>query len=247
MRKMVYFFLPMITACSYQTTQVDGLPEAPKPVSHVKNAVPKKEPLSRYGNPAQYKVKGQTYHVLKTAKNYEEQGIASWYGTKFHNKRTSSGETYDMYQMTAAHKTLPLPSYVEVTNLDNDRRIVVKVNDRGPFHSDRIIDLSYAAAKKLGIISKGTGHVTLKTINLDSNTPLKNHYYLQVGAFSQSRNAENIIEKLERTVTPYSINLEEQNNTYLVQVGPIENLQSSQTLKSKLQIKGYTQVFSLIK
>ena len=101
------------------------------------------EPKSRYGNPESYVVFGKRYYVKDSSKGYVETGIASWYGTKFHGRRTSSGETYDMYAMTAAHKTLPLPTYVEVTNLNNGRSIIVKVNDRGRFHEIRIIDLSY--------------------------------------------------------------------------------------------------------
>lgn len=113
---------------------------------------------------SEYRVSGQTYRVLKSNKNYREQGKASWYGKRFHKKRTSSGERYNMYQLTAAHKTLPLSSYVLVTNLMNGRQVVVKVNDRGPFVSGRLIDLSYAAAKKLGIVGMGTATVEVKAV-----------------------------------------------------------------------------------
>ena len=123
------------------------------------------EPLSRYGNPESYVVYGKTYHTLSSSKGYKERGAASWYGTKFHGKRTSSGEPYDLYAMTAAHKTLPLPTYVEVTNLKNGRTVIVKVNDRGPFHDDRLIDLSYAAAAKLDILPYGTGEVEVRAID----------------------------------------------------------------------------------
>jgi len=112
----------------------------------VHEAVPKNEPLARYGNHSPYTVLGKTYTVMPSSKGYHERGIASWYGSKFHGRRTSSGEPYDMHLATAAHKSLPLPTYVEVTNLDNGRKMIVKVNDRGPFHEGRIIDLSYAAA-----------------------------------------------------------------------------------------------------
>lgn len=133
-------------------------------VSKIPDAVPKDEPRSKYGNPASYVVNGRTYHVMKSGSGYIERGIASWYGEKFHGRRTSSGETYDMYGMTAAHKSLPLPSYVEVTNLQTGRKVVVKVNDRGPFHENRVIDLSWTAASKLGILGKGTGLVEVKTV-----------------------------------------------------------------------------------
>lgn len=112
----------------------------------------------------EYEVDGVTYHVMDSAANYVEEGIASWYGPDFQGKRTSSGETYDMYAMTAAHKTLPLPTYVEVTNLQNGEVVVVRVNDRGPFHPDRIIDLSYMAALKLGIVGSGTARVRVRAL-----------------------------------------------------------------------------------
>ncbi len=128
------------------------------------DAVPRDEPRSKSGNPDSYVVFGKRYQVLKTAAGYDQKGIASWYGPNFHGHRTSSGEVYDMYAMTAAHKTLPLPTFVRVTNLRNGRSVVVKVNDRGPFHENRIIDLSYAAARKLGIVKDGTGLVDVRAI-----------------------------------------------------------------------------------
>lgn len=131
----------------------------------VRNAVPKPEPLSRYGNPESYEVFGERYFVMTDAHGYVERGIASWYGPDFHGKRASSGEPYDMYQMTAAHKTLPIPCYVLVTNLQNGRQAILKVNDRGPFKDNRIIDLSYIAARKLGIWQQGTGLVEVRVID----------------------------------------------------------------------------------
>jgi len=123
------------------------------------------EPLSKSGNMDHYTVRGKRYNVMKSSKNYEAVGTASWYGTLFHARNTSSGDPYDMLSMTAAHKTLPLPTYVEVTNLNNHRTIIVKVNDRGPFESNRLIDLSYVAAKKLGILGHGTASVKIKAID----------------------------------------------------------------------------------
>ncbi len=127
-------------------------------------ATPKALPLSKSGNPASYVVFGKTYHLLPTTKGYKEKGIASWYGDKFHGKRTSSGDTYDMHAYTAAHKTLPIPSFVTVTNLENNKTITVMVNDRGPFVKGRIIDLSYAAAKVLGVDQKGTAPVIVEAL-----------------------------------------------------------------------------------
>jgi rare lipoprotein A len=131
----------------------------------IPDAVPRVEPLSRSGNPASYKVRGKRYFTKSTSAGHVERGLASWYGTQFHGRKTSSGERYNMYAMTAAHKTLPLPSYVRVTNMENGRSAVVKVNDRGPFHGPRVIDLSYSAAKKLGVIKKGTAMVEVRAID----------------------------------------------------------------------------------
>ena len=139
-----------------------------KPTTRVDRSdkvIPRAEPKSKYGNPSSYVVFGKRYYVLPSSRDYVAQGIASWYGTKFHGRRTSSGETYDMYAMTAAHKTLPLPTYARVTNKRNGRSIIVRINDRGPFHQNRLIDLSYAAATKLGIVTRGTGLVEVRAID----------------------------------------------------------------------------------
>ena len=144
----------------------DNGPSAPPiDVSKIPEPVPKSEPRSRYGNKASYEVLGKTYRVMPDPRGYVERGIASWYGNKFHGFMTSSFETYDMYAFSAAHKTLPLPSYARVTNLDNGKSVVVRVNDRGPFHDDRIIDLSYAAAVKIGVWPKGTARVEVRAID----------------------------------------------------------------------------------
>lgn len=135
------------------------------------DAVPMAEPRSRYGNPKAYEVMGERYFVLNSAAGYKERGRASWYGTKFHGKRTSSGEPYDMYQMTAAHKTLPLPTYVRVTRKSNGRSVIVKVNDRGPFHTGRIIDLSYAAAARLDLLKEGSAEVEVEALDPDAPPP----------------------------------------------------------------------------
>jgi len=129
--------------------------------------VPAPEPRSRYGNPPFYEELGRRYVVLETAAGYTERGVASWYGKKFHGRRTSSGDTYDMHAMSAAHKTLPLPTWAEVRNLRNGRTVIVRVNDRGPFVENRIIDLSYEAAKRLDIISDGTGLVEVRALSFD--------------------------------------------------------------------------------
>lgn len=137
----------------------------PIDVSKIPEPVPRVEPRSRYGNKERYEVLGKSYRVLSDARGYVERGIASWYGNKFHGYLTSSFEKYDMYAFSAAHKTLPLPSYARVTNLDNGKSVIVRINDRGPFHDNRLIDLSYAAAVKIGVWPKGTGVVEVRAID----------------------------------------------------------------------------------
>ncbi len=149
----------------YRQSGDNGPAAPPIDVSKIPEPVPKVEPRSRYGNKDTYSVLGQTYHVLNDVRGYDEKGIASWYGNKFHGYMTSSFEPYDMYSFTAAHKTLPLPSYARVTNLDNGKSVIVRINDRGPFHENRIIDLSYAAAVKIGVWPKGTGLVEVRAID----------------------------------------------------------------------------------
>ena len=150
----------------------DSGPTGPTPdLSNLPDPIPRAEPLSKYGNKSPYEVLGKTYYVLPNPDNYKEYGKASWYGTKFHGRRTSSGEPYDMYKLTAAHRSLPIPSYVRVTNLDNRRTAIVRVNDRGPFHSERMIDLSYAAAVKLGFANQGTARVMVELVDGTDQLP----------------------------------------------------------------------------
>jgi rare lipoprotein A len=145
---------------------------APPPSAQsIPEAVPRSEPRSRYGNPPFYDVFGKRYYVLASSANYVERGVASWYGPGFHKERTSTGEPYDMYGMTAAHKTLPLPAYVRVTNLQNGRSVVVRVNDRGPFVDNRIIDLSYTAASRLDMLRNGTAIVEVRAIDPAAGEP----------------------------------------------------------------------------
>lgn len=222
-------------------TEKDGAPTGALPVSF-KEVEPKHEPFSRYGNPDSYAVSGQTYKVMTSASGYKTRGIASWYGTKFHSKRTSSGDDYDMYAMTAAHKTLPLPTYVRVKNLSNGRTAIVKVNDRGPFHNDRIIDLSYAAAIKLGLLPKGTAPVEIEALNFGKHVA---HYYLQAGAFDSPQLAGLLQTKVAK-LTPSPVVVEEYNQRYIVKVGPFANKQMSDSLKGKLASNGVHGSFSLL-
>jgi len=216
----------------------------------IADAVPKVEPRSRYGNPDSYAVFGKRYEVMDSSYGYREQGIASWYGTKFHGRRTSSGEPYDMYAMTAAHKQLPLPTYVRVTNLRNGRSAVVKVNDRGPFHANRIIDLSYAAATKLGILAEGTGLVEVHTIDPASPSPpppsqlnaepdheRSPDLFIQVGAFSSHHNAHRLRQRLEQNLSR-TIRIQQTdrdgNKLFRVQVGPLPTVEQVDNLSLQL-------------
>ena len=164
--------------------------------------MPKPEPLSRYGNHSPYVVFGQTYEVWGTASGYKKRGTASWYGTKFHGRTTSSGEIFDMYKATAAHRNLPLPTYAEVTNLENGRKVIVKINDRGPFKHDRIIDLSYGAAVKLGMINSGTARVKVETITFAEDGRqagiAEDGEILQAGAFANKGSARQLMLQLDK-------------------------------------------------
>lgn len=215
----------------------DGPPSTPVVAKNIPPVMPRPEPLSQLGNPPFYEVDGQRYFVLPSSHGYRERGIASWYGRKFHGRRASNGETYDMYALSAAHKTLPLPSYVEVTNLENGRKIVVRVNDRGPFVKNRLIDLSYAAARKLGIFEKGTGLVEVRALSTAAGPSARAaahsppqrlpQIFIQVGAFADPANAESLRDRLQtETMPPIRIQPFQKAGKplYRVQLGPIESI-----------------------
>ena len=162
---MIVILLLGQAACSLHKPATAPPPVAKVPRELPPDPVPRLEPRSRHGNPSSYVVFGKRYYTLPSSHGFAERGIASWYGKKFHGRRTSSGEVYNMYAMTAAHTQLPLPTYVQVTNLKNGKKVIVRVNDRGPFHQNRVIDLSYSAAAKLGIIKEGTGLVEVRAID----------------------------------------------------------------------------------
>jgi len=258
----------LFTGCSSRgpLEPEDTAPPEPMDVSHIPNAVPRHEPLSRYGNPPSYVVRGKRYYTMPSAKGYMERGIASWYGTKFQGRRTSSGETYDLYGMTAAHRALPLPTYAEVTNLKNGRSVIVRVNDRGPFHPNRIIDLSYAAAVKLGMMGYGTGLVEVRAIDTSEPDPAhrtgsgqepetvwpaskeKPRVYLQAGAFRERRYAENLRTAIEtrklgevRIVEPAG-----SSTLYKVQVGPLLNTGEANRINRELESLGIDDGHTLI-
>jgi len=174
----------------------DGPGEKPPPnLAEIPDAVPRIEPPHRYAN-RPYQVFGKDYAPIAAKQPYRERGTASWYGKKFHGQKTSSGEVYDMYAMSGAHRTLPIPSYARVTNVANGRSVVVRINDRGPFHSSRIIDLSYAAAYRLGYIQAGSATVEVESIHPGDSR--QSSVYLQVGAFSSRENAEDYRTQVSR-------------------------------------------------
>lgn len=260
MRKSLPILLALfITACSGLHKkggyfEDDGPPRrASVDIASIDNAVPRAEPLSKYGN-RPYIVHGKTYYPLKDANGYKERGIASWYGKKFHGRRTSSGEPYDMYAMTAAHKTLPLPSYVRVQNLKNGRSVIVRLNDRGPFVGNRIIDLSFSAATKLGIVGAGTGMVEVAVAAAAATelpdpapAPTGQTYtapprlYLQVGAFASRENAANLQSRLRAAqLGPIFITREFQGNVrmFRLRVGPLASVAESDRLVQRAMAYG---------
>ncbi len=237
------------------TGQKDGPPEGSFDPSTVADAVPRIEPRSRYGNPSSYKVYGRTYRPLDSHIGYRKRGIASWYGQHFHGRLTSSRETYDMYAMSAAHRTLPLPSYVRVTHLGNGRSVVVRVNDRGPFHANRIIDLSYAAAAKLDMLRQGTAPVEVVALDpgqtsvtaaqapvvqptaVSGNPSL----FLQVGAFGNPGNAQRLHDRLDRVldetvrIQPHQTGA---HTLYRVRIGPLFSIRRADQIAEQLQHMG---------
>jgi rare lipoprotein A len=204
--------------------------EVPPDLLAIPDAVPRAEPRSRGGNAPQYTVFGKTYRVMDEAKGYRERGAASWYGRKFHGHLTANGERYDMYAMTAAHKSLPLPSFVRVTHLGNGKSVVVRVNDRGPFHKGRIIDLSYAAAARLGMLQTGTAQVEVEALLPGEPLQRPPHQedpqapgYLQVASFADPINAVTLREELiSANLGPTAIWIEDEGEVawHRVVIGP---------------------------
>ena len=218
---------------------------------------PKSAPQkSEYGNPSSYVVHGKRYYVLDDADGFVQRGIASWYGMKFHGRRTSSGEIYDMHGMTAAHKTLPIPIYVHVKNLDNGRSTVVRVNDRGPFIDGRIIDLSYAAAKKLGVRGPGTANVEISVVHEGQTQPssvvraipLTDQpekdvpLFIQMGSFASHANASTLVRNLHaanETSASISALQTDDGLFYRVRVGPLYDIDEANSIVDRLMRKGF--------
>jgi rare lipoprotein A len=243
----------------------DGPPESvPENLAEIPNAVPRDEPFHRFAN-RPYTVFGRTYVPVVNKERTRERGIASWYGRKFHGQKTSSGETYDMFQMTAAHPTFPIPSYARVTNVKTGQWVVVRVNDRGPFHSNRIIDLSYAAAARIGIVSAGSGLVDVERVfespepgepaqqvlpapkTVVTETPVvvaeASGMWLQLGAFSSRDGAQSFRDKVARDLAwnnePIEISTRE--GMHRVRLGPYRNRDEAGAIADKVrQTLGFT-------
>lgn len=266
MKLAFYFVLIFIlTACAANKPKQDA-PGKKFNLNKVKAVKPYDEPKSKQGNRDSYVVWGKRYYVMPSAKGYYEEGMASWYGSKFHGNKTSNGEIYDMYQLSAAHKSLPLPTYVEVTNLRNQRKIILRVNDRGPFHGDRIIDLSYAAALKLDIVRTGTAKVSVRAItsnaevktdkqasqiqagkNWQDQSHLQGRLFTQVGAFGVLENAKNLRGDLVAKQFKYVvIQTDQEKKLYRLRLGPHRNTQEAEHVLSQLKEQGFTEAKTVV-
>jgi len=246
----------LLAACSTLTRRAPAeraplpapVPPPPAGVESIPDAVPHAEPRSAHGNPPFYDVLGRRYFVLSAADGYLERGVASWYGPTFHGGNTSSGELYDMYGMSAAHKTLPLPTYARVTNLRNGRSVVVRINDRGPFVANRLIDLSYTAATRLDMIREGTTLVEVRALTPGAPDELTRSaqspppsLYVQAGAYADAHNAQHQLERLHAAglasafiVSP----LEGKSRLYRVRLGPVGSVAEFDQLAARLAALG---------
>ncbi|WP_298444743.1 septal ring lytic transglycosylase RlpA family protein [uncultured Ferrimonas sp.] len=249
----------------------DHAPNNAPDLSHIEPPAPRYEPMSPGGN-RDYTVRGQDYQVLTDARGFVKEGTASWYGKKFHGHLTSNGETYDMYGFSAAHKSLPLPTYVKVTNLGNGNSVVVRVNDRGPFHGNREIDLSYAAAYKLDMLKAGTANVRVEAITFERPTakakrgdavdPAANAtadaaphserpsngnagHFIQLAASGQQAS---LTELEQRISAQYSVpsRVTQQGSLYKLQLGPFDTVARTQELLNLLRQAGFSSAFKIL-
>ena len=257
-RVVSLLLLSSLCACVSTSTR-DSAPDSGSSSAGLPDdAIPRQEPKSRYGNGPYYQVYGETYKVMGSSYDYQERGVASWYGKKFHGRKTSNQEDYDMYAMTAAHKSLPLPTYVRVRNLSNNKSVVVRVNDRGPFIDNRLIDLSYSAALKLDMVQSGTSLVEVTAISYDQparkNQPAaqvavreegpEENIFVQVGAFGEAENARRRIALVRDSGLGPAFVHQDKNSSprlYLVRIGPIADVLEYDTIVVKLQQLGITE------
>lgn len=237
------------TTARRATTGTPALPALPAHWQAIPNPVPHYLPPAPHGNPPFYDVNGRRYYVLASAAGYHEIGVASWYGAHSQGKHTADGDRYDMYAMTAANKVLPLPTYVRVTDLSNGRSVIVKVDDRGPFVAHRLIDLSYLAAAKLGMLGTGTALVDVEAITPGSPAtvasamqPVGALLYVQVGAFTVPANAERVLARLQAAGMANAFILSPSvtgGDLYRVRVGPVSDVDQYDRLAARLTGLGY--------
>ncbi|MFT6926290.1 MAG: rare lipoprotein A [Psychromonas sp.] len=240
----------LLIGCSSSTGRYqienDHSPEKTPPLGHIEDVNPRYEAYSRGGN-KDYTVRGIDYKVLRGITTLSERGKASWYGNKFHGHLTSNGERYDMFAMTAAHKNLPLPSYVKVTNLENNKQIIVRVNDRGPFHKGRIIDLSYAAAYKLDMLKTGTAKVEIELLHFPAQEDLSNQfngeYYIQYLVTSSPGKAEDLGKKHSAEYQVKNLFIAE-NKLYKLRLGPFNSQVRAEKILAEMK-SDYPQAFIL--
>jgi rare lipoprotein A len=250
-------FIFLMTGCSKKLDSPYEYGHKPPPEGSEQKATKGSTPATQ----RPYTIKGKQYTPMASAHGYEEKGLASWYGKKFHGRKTSNGETYDMYAMTAAHKTLPMGTWVKVNNLGNNRQIIVRVNDRGPFVRGRIIDLSYTGAKKMGMVGPGMARVKVTALGRATSyskktkapvafTPMnywQGNFTVQVGAFQIKHNAENYKKKLSNTymnshITTYE---DDRGSFYRVRIGRFTNLKDAVRFSEKLMEDGFEYTFAV--
>jgi len=263
--------LGLLTACSSNKASHDGPPAQASVPGSDKPALPDGSGgVYKTGNP--YQIGGRWYRPMQSLSSYDESGVASWYGRDFHSKSTANGERYDMHALSAAHKTLPMPTLVRVTNLENGRSVIVRVNDRGPFVKDRLIDLSYAAARELGYDNKGTARVRVQTLDAPTDTPAtpvsppapaplliaaspvperaatSGHIYVQLGAFSSQANADQLRQSLLAQYPNTALYPKQLVNQtlYRVRIGPFEQMQQIEQTVISLQNSGFDNTIVVI-
>jgi len=250
-KNLLVIVVLILSACSTHTGRYaqkhDSTPTRLPSTAELHDAVPRVEPQSRGGN-KNYTVRGKHYKVMPSANNFKQSGIASWYGNKFHGHLTSNGEIYNMYSMSAAHKNLPLPTYVKVTNKSNNKSVIVRVNDRGPFHESRVIDLSYSAAYKLDMLNTGTANVSIEVVTppnhqRQASVPsLLPATYVQVFATKDQQKARTVVKQLQ-TQFPHPIVMPYNQGIYRVKMGPFTELTVLENSLKEIKYKGYPKAF----
>ncbi|MEZ9246950.1 septal ring lytic transglycosylase RlpA family protein [Vibrio lentus] len=242
----------LINGCSSQEQKgrydidSDIAPDVPISVEHLEDAHPQYEPYSLGGN-TNYTLRGEDYKIVKKTEGFTEKGKASWYGKKFHGHLTSNGEIYDMYSMSAAHKTLPIPSYVKVTNTDNNKTTIVRINDRGPFHEGRIIDLSYAAAYKLDVLRTGTANVEIEVITVAMPTDANKkaalpQFIIQVATSPHEDRTEKLAKDLGEKLTVATF-LQPNDDNYRLMLGPFHDYALTQEKLEQVKLMGYPSAY----